>query len=139
MNEENAAGLEPQFLAAERLAEVDALSRSLRQMLADMIADLKDGGPTTVAETLKKLNELQAAHLKVLAAEDAFHAKTGQDPDEDATDYDAVRFDVGCRLDRLRKSLLADGLPCDADTRATCNAALSVRFLGDAASDRSEG
>lgn len=139
MNEENDAGSSPALLAAERLAEVDALSRNLRQVLAEMIADLRSGGSTTVADTLKKLNEVQAAHLKVLAAEDVFHARIGTDPDAEAIDHDAVRDQIGRQLDRLRESLLAEGFPCDLGTRSTCNAALPLRFLGDATSDATEG
>lgn len=137
MNEENEKGLSPAFLAAERLAEIDALSRSLRQILADMIADIEVGGQTTVAETIKKLNELQAAHLKVLAAEDTFHAKIGTDPDAVAIDYDSVRLELGRRLDRLRASLLAEAVSRDADAGAVGDIALSLRLLGDAASNSS--
>ncbi len=138
MNEKNDEALNASDLAAERLAEIDGLSRSIRQLLEQMIAAFENGDNVSTKEVLNKLSELQAAHLKVLAAEDTFHAKIGTDPDAHAIDYDAVRVDVGCRLNRLRQSLLAEGFPCDADTRAACNAALSVRLLGDAASDRSE-
>lgn len=136
MNDTNEEGLSASDLAAERLAEVDGLSRSIRQLLEQMIAAFKNGENVSTKEVLNKLSELQAAHLKVISAEDTFHAKTGTDPDADATDYAAVAIDVGCRLDRIRKSLVAEGFPCDADTRAACNAALSIRLLGDAASDR---
>ncbi|MCK0094209.1 hypothetical protein MWU60_01395 [Yoonia sp. F2084L] len=135
MNEQKDAGLSPEFLAAERLAEVDLLSRDIRKLLEQMIAAFKADEDVALKDVLTKLNQLHAAHLQVVTAEERFHAKLGSDPDEDAIDYDAVRFDVGCRLNRLRQSLLADGFPCDADTRAACNAALSVRLLGDAASD----
>ena len=139
MNEEDDAGLSPKFLAAERLAEVDLLSREIRQLLQQMIAAFKMGEDVPLKEILNKLNQLHAAHLQVVAAEERFHAKLGDDPDEDAIDYDAIRFDVGCQLDRLRQALMAEGFPCDADTRATCNAALPVRLLGDAPSDTPEG
>lgn len=137
MKEQDDHGFSPVFLAAERLAEVDALSRSIRQLLEDKIAEFKAGGEVPIAEITKKLNELQAAHLKVLAAEDAFHAKIGKNPDDEAIDFDAVRVDVGCLLDRLRTSLLAEEVPCDAITPATGDAPVSVRVLGDAASDTS--
>lgn len=138
MNKTNDEGLSASDLAAERLAEVDRLSRDIRQLLESMVAAVKAGEDVEIKTVLNKLNQLHAAHLQVLTAEDRFHAKIGEDPDADAIDYDEVRVDVGCRLDRIRQSLLAEGFPCDADTRAACNAALSVRLLGDAASDRSE-
>jgi hypothetical protein len=139
MNEQNDVGLSPEFLAAERLAEVDLLSREIRKILKQMITAFEADEDVSPKDVLIKLNQLHAAHLQVLSAEDRFHAKLGDDPDEDAIDYDAIRLEVGCRLDRLRKSLLADGFPCDAVTRATCNTALSVRLLGDATSDGADG
>ena len=135
MNEQNDAGHSPEFLATERLAEVDLLSREIRKSLEQMIAAFKADEDLPLKEILSKLNQLHAAHLQVVTAEERFHAKLGTDPDENAIDYDAIRLDVGCRLDRLRESLMAEGFPCDADTRAACNAALSVRLLGDAAPD----
>ena len=138
MNEENDVGPDGPDLAAARVAEIDRLSREIRGRLEEMAADLKEVTSTDLKAICTKLDLLHAAHLKVLAAEDAFHAKLGTDPDADAIDYDEVRDQVGCRLDRLRESLLAEGFPCDADTRAACNAALSVRLLGNAASDRTE-
>ncbi|MEL6684656.1 MAG: hypothetical protein AAFN63_03310 [Pseudomonadota bacterium] len=136
MNKTNDERLSASDLAAERLAEVDRLSRDIRQLLESMVAAVKAGEDVEIKTVLNKLNQLHAAHLQVLTAEDRFHAKIGEDPDADAIDYDEVRVEVGCRLDRIRQSLLAEGFPCDADTRAACNAALSVRLLGDAASNR---
>lgn len=138
MNEPNEVGPRGPDAAADRVAEIDNLSREIRARLEEMAADLKEVSAPGLKAICAKLDLLHAAHLKVLAAEDAFHAKLGTDPDADAIDYDAVRSQVGCRLDRLRQSLLAKGFPCDADTRATCHLALSVRLLGDAASDRTE-
>ena len=136
MNEQSDAGLDGPEAAADRVAEIDRLSREIRTRLEEMTAGLDEGSASNVKAITNKLDLLHAAHLKVLAAEDAFHAKLGTDPDADAIDYDAIRVDVGCRLDRLRESLMAEGFPCDADTRAACHLALSVRLLGDAASDR---
>ena len=125
-------------LAAERLAEIDNLSGQIREGLKAMIANVDETSTEMPKVILDKLNLLHAAHLRVVVAEDKFHDALGEDPDADAIDYDAIRSEVGCRLDRIRQSLLAEGFPCDADTRAACNAALSVRLLGDAAPDRSE-
>jgi len=124
--------------AAERLAEVEKLSRDIRARLEEMTAGLVEGSASNLKAITNKLDLLHAAHLKVLAAEDAFHAKLGTDPDADAIDYDAIRTEIGCRLNRLRESLVAEGFPCDADTRSACHFALSFRLLGDAAPDRTK-
>ena len=124
--------------AGNRVAEIDRLTADIRARLEEMVADLKEVTGPNLKAINAKLDLLHAAHFKVLAAEDAFHAKLGTDPDADAVDYDAVRDQVGCRLDRIRQSLLAEGFPCDADTSAACNAALSVRLLGNAAANRAK-
>jgi hypothetical protein len=139
MNDMNEAGGRPRDLAGEQLAKIDRLSRSIGDTLEEMIADI-DAIPGKLPKAiLDKLNILHAAHLQVVKAEGAFHDKIGKDPDEDAVDYDAIRSEVGCRLDRLRDSLKAEGIPCDADAHATCDTALSVRLLGTAASDPTAG
>lgn len=138
MNDKNDEGLNASDLAAERLAEIDRLTRSIRVLLEQMIAAFENGDNVSVKEVLNKLSELQAAHLKVITAEDTFHAKTGTDPDADAIDYDEIRCEVGCRLDRLRQSLLAEAVSGDVDTGTIGDIALSVRFLGDAAPDRTK-
>ncbi|EBA11377.1 hypothetical protein [Roseobacter sp. CCS2] len=138
MNEENDDGLSPEFLAAERLAEVDVLSRDIRKLLEQMTAAFKAGEDVALKDVLSKLNQLHAAHLQVVTAEERFHAKLGTDPDEDAIDYDAVRHDVGCRLDRLRESLLAEAISGDVNTGTVGDIALSLRLLGDAPSDRTK-
>ena len=138
MENENKDGVDAPDLAASRLAEIEHLSRRISDRLSEMIDDLTDGSDAPVKQIAIKLEQLHAAHLRVLTAEEAFHAKIGKYADDaDAIDYDAVRIDVGCRLDRIRESLLADGVPCDPATRAACNAALSLRLLGDAASETS--
>ncbi len=135
MNEKTDEEVDASDLAAERLAEIDKLSRRISARLSEMIDDLTDGTDPTAKEIASKLDQLHAAHLKVLTAEDAFHAKIGKDPDEGAVDYDAVRIEVGSRLNRLRDSLVTESVPRDAVTRPDGNAALPVRLLGDAASD----
>lgn len=129
---------EASVLAADRLAEIDALSRSIRKNLENMRAKLDCSSGPTPKDLQNKLNELHAAHLKVLAAEDMFHEKIGKHRNTDTIDYDVIRVEIGGMLDRLRESLVAEGFPCDAQTRANCNAALPVRLLGDAASDAAE-
>jgi hypothetical protein len=96
--------------AADRLAEITHLSEGIRRTLSEM-ADALDQRPgATPKDVLNKLNELHAVHLKVLAAEDAFHAKLGKTADHDAIDFDAIRAEIGGQLDRIRASLVASGI-----------------------------
>lgn len=116
MKKRNDGGAGAPELAAARLAEIDALSRHIRKNLSDMLAEVDGGHSPNLKELQNKLNELHAAHLKVLAAEDAFHARLGKTTDENAVDFDAVRTEIGRRLDRLRESRAAGGFSGDADT-----------------------
>lgn len=97
-------------LAAARLAEIRALTEDIRQTLTDMRMVLREPGGPKPKDLLTKLNELHAAHLKVLAAEDTFYAKIGKTGHEEPLDLEAIRADIGRRLDRIRESLVAAGL-----------------------------
>jgi len=106
-------------LAAERLAEVERLSRDVRRALEDM-RDLARNTPDMKPKVLAdKLDQVHAAHLRVLRAEDAFREKIGTDSDAEAIDHDAIRADIGRQLDRLRESLAAEGIPREADGGST--------------------
>ena len=96
--------------AADRLAEIKRLSERIRRTLSDMADALDQKTGPTPKDVLTKLNELHAVHLKVLTAEDAFHAKLGKTSDDDAIDFEAIRTDIGGQLDRIRDSLVASGV-----------------------------
>ena len=138
MKERIEGGPDGPDLAADRVAEINRLSREIRERLAEMVEDLRTAKPADLKAICSKLDHVHAAHLKVVAAEDAFHAKLGTDPDADAIDYDEIRDEIGCRLDRLRQSIVAEAVSGTADAGAAGDTALSLRFLGDAASDRTK-
>ncbi|MDP5359577.1 MAG: hypothetical protein NWR52_05430 [Paracoccaceae bacterium] len=110
MNDEDEMLHDPVQSAAARLIEIAALTEDIRLTLTEMRKALRDPGGPKPKDLLTKLNELHAAHLKVLAAEEAFNAKTGRTADDDAPDLDAIRADIGRQLDRIRASLGAAGL-----------------------------
>ncbi len=93
--------------AADRLAEITQLSEGIRRTLSQMTDALDQHTGPTPKDILNKLNELHAVHLKVLAAEDAFHAKIGKTKDDDAVDFDIIRVDIGRQLDRIRDAIVA--------------------------------
>ena len=68
------------------------------------------GGKTDAAKlTLMKLSDLQRAYLGVKEAERAFNDKTGNLNNGDI-DFDALRDEIGGRLDRLRAARGANSL-----------------------------
>lgn len=114
MTEQNTDAPGSAASAAVRLAEIDHLSESIRQVLRQMSDALDDQSGPFPTEILTTLNQLHAAHLKVLTAEDAFHAKLGKTADDDAIDFEAIRADIGGQLDRIRDSLLTSGISSKA-------------------------
>jgi hypothetical protein len=94
--------------AAARVAEIAELYLSVRNLLRQMIAEIETATATLPKAIVTKLSDLQSAHLKVLAAEEAFHAQQQASQPDAAIDYDALRDDIGGQLDRIRAALDAD-------------------------------
>lgn len=101
--------------AAIRLAEMERLYQDIRDTLVAMKDRLGKPDGASTKEVLTMVNELNAAHLKLVNAEDAFHAKIGTNPDIDAIDFDAIRVEIGGQLDRIRASLAASGISIGTD------------------------
>lgn len=139
MNTPIDAGPDGLETAASRVVEIDRLSRALRDRLSKMTTDVEDVTSANLNALTNKLDLLHAAHLRVVVAEDKFHDKTGTDQDADAIDYDAIRIEIGRQLNRIRDSFIAGDLSGVADAAAIADVALSLRILGDAAPDCSEG
>ncbi|PXW67827.1 hypothetical protein C7964_105177 [Loktanella sp. PT4BL] len=115
MNTPDKTGLDGLESASDRVVEIDAVSRYVRERLREMADDLKKVTYGNLNDINKQLDLLHASHLRVVIAEDKFHDKIGTDPDADAIDYDAIRDDIGRQLDRLRDALIAEGVLGDAD------------------------
>ncbi|SFS07935.1 hypothetical protein SAMN05444714_0976 [Yoonia litorea] len=91
-----------------RLAEINKLFHAIRQTLEEMLEQLRAGEGTKPADVLKKIGELQTAHIKVLEQEKAYHDSLGQKDGPEALDFDAIRAEIGRRLDRIRAVQDAD-------------------------------
>lgn len=110
MTNEHDAGRDPRSLANARLAEIEKLFADIRSIIEVMMDELGEPRTDTPAKIIKKMDELTKAHLTVLNAEDAFHAKFGYSDDADKIDYDAIRADIGRQLDRIRDSHRTEGV-----------------------------
>ncbi|MDX8349650.1 hypothetical protein SLH49_16825 [Cognatiyoonia sp. IB215446] len=91
--------------AQTRIGELADLFRSLRTTVRLAIAQMGSPDAQTPKATLSKLNELQSVHFKLLEAEEAFYARQEKGDDTADIDFDAIRAEIGCQLDRLRKAL----------------------------------
>jgi hypothetical protein len=100
--------------ARDRVAEITRLFRRIRALLDHSLRisdDLRDDTPKAL---LQRMDQLIAAHLRVLAAEEAFLA-TQHSLNPDDSSLDSIRHDLGRRLDRLRASFAAKGISEHAD------------------------
>ncbi len=110
MNALNDVGRDPPTLAADRLSEIETLFEMIRKALQQAVAEIGEPTAEMPKAIKKRLDDLIEAHLKILSAEDAFHAKIEKIEDGEAVDYDAIRAEIGRQLDRIRESLGAEGV-----------------------------
>ena len=95
---------EAEFLDPEhRIKELKLLFRSVTSGISQHIEALKGQlTPTDAKELRAEISMLEAAHLTLAKAEEAFHEKT-KDTDADiGPDYDEIRDQIGRALDRIR-------------------------------------
>ncbi|WP_245882681.1 hypothetical protein [Yoonia sediminilitoris] len=102
--------------AADRVAEVTRLFESVRHRLDQMIQEIGATDESTPKSIVSKLNELQAAHLRLLVAEDAFYDQNRSDTEEETVDFRTIRAEIGRKLDRLRDTLATGGISGEADS-----------------------
>ncbi|SEQ16745.1 hypothetical protein SAMN05428995_10392 [Loktanella sp. DSM 29012] len=100
--------------ALSRQHEIAGLYATLRAAILKEIKTLgaSDGAPPKLL--IGKIGELSAAHLILLKAEEAFREKYAQD-DATILDYDTLRVEIGCALDRIRASLATEGVSDGAE------------------------
>ena len=81
------------------------LLSSVRSTLADLLLDVQTGGFGAVKDLVGKQSELEQALRRAMDTEQKFNdwqAKQRGELGPDEIDFDALRRDIGCRLDRLR-------------------------------------
>lgn len=115
MKEMNEAGAHCRGDAAARVAEISGLFVSIRQLISLMIDSIGAPDAQTPKTMITKLSELQSAHLKVLAAEEAFHAQQDAIGGAETIDIDAIRADIRGQLDRIRAAQAAGELSGGAE------------------------
>lgn len=100
--------------AAARVTEITTLFARIRALLDHSLQITDDLSVDTPRTLITRMDQLIAAHLKVLSAEEAFNAAQTANPG-DITDLDSLRDELGRRLDRLRASLGAEGVSDQPD------------------------
>ncbi|MBQ2263492.1 MAG: hypothetical protein II336_19280 [Loktanella sp.] len=100
--------------AHDRVAEITHLFGRIRALLDHSLRAADDLSEETPRAVITRMDQLIAAHLKVLTAEEAFNVAQSTDPAHLA-DLDAIRDELGRKLDRLRDTAAAAGLPDQPD------------------------
>lgn len=108
------------------VAELKRVFRRIHAVLESMLAVAPGIDSSTPAAVVAKLSELQTAHRRIVAAEEAFYAQNPPIVSDAELDLSALRAEIGSQLDRLRAAILADKLPFEIDPCAACRAAISV-------------
>lgn len=94
--------------ATARVAELRKLYHRTKATFDQMLDALGTAGEGTPKAVLAKMSELESVHLKLLHAEEAFHAKQKESDRTDQIDFGAIRSEIGSALDRIRKALAAE-------------------------------
>jgi hypothetical protein len=94
----------PRATAEAQYQDAVALLGAVRKTVTTLLLDLQSGTGGDLTETVKKQRELETALGRVFDAEQKYYEwyrkHGGYDPAD--IDYDAIRDQIGCRLDRIR-------------------------------------
>ena len=96
----------PLAAAQARVDEIRLLFQRIRALLDHSLRIAEDLSDDTPRALITRMDQLIAAHLKVLTAEEAFYAAQSATA-SDTIDYARLRLELGRKLDRLRASLPA--------------------------------
>ena len=101
--------------ARERVTDIAKLFAEIRECIVVWRAEARAATKTEMQTIFSKLGELQSMHVRLLHAEEAFNEKFNRSADADTVDYDTIRHDLGCALDRIRAALDAEKLSGQPD------------------------
>lgn len=97
-------------MARARLDEVVEVYDSAAKVLYGLIVAAEAGDADAPKKVAAQLSVLQDLFARVRKAEEAFQEKFGEGIQDDEIDLDAVRDEIGRRLDRIRDCSAATGV-----------------------------
>lgn len=94
--------------ASQKLAEMEAVYASARKMVGDLIRSIESGGEG-LKDLTSSLATLHKIFVAVTEAEEKFNDRFGSIERPGDIDFDAIKDEVGRRLDRLRDAAGPEG------------------------------
>ncbi len=89
--------------AQRRVQQASALFASIVETLTQMLEEVRAGNTAMAKRLPGKQAELETALTRCSNLERDFNEKHASGADAADIDFDAVRRDIGCRLDRIRE------------------------------------
>lgn len=97
-------------LERRKLDEVIEMFDSVTETLAELVQDMQSGKTVPAKQVRAHMADLQSAYFSIKKAEEAFHDKTGNVQRDGDIDFEAVRDEIGRKLDKLRAARDAEGI-----------------------------
>ena len=97
-------------LERRKLDEVIEMFDSVTETLAELVHDMQSGKPVPPRQIRAQIADLQSAYFSIKKAEEAFHDKTGNVQREGDIAFEAIRTEIGRRLDKPRAARDAERL-----------------------------
>ncbi len=88
--------------AEKRVESARALFQSITETLGVLLDEVRKGDGRRLRALPLKQAELETAHVRCGELERRFNEKYGNTADDGELDLDAIRHEIGCRLNRLR-------------------------------------
>lgn len=110
----------------DELNEARRMFDSISEVLGMMLEQIRDGDLTDVKKLYQKQSELQTAALRCHTLKEQFRDKYDKGPREGEFDLEQARFDIGCKLARLRSCGGAGALSCELERERAGGVAVSV-------------
>ncbi|SLN59666.1 hypothetical protein [Pseudooctadecabacter jejudonensis] len=104
-----------QKLAAERIEEARQLQRNINRTLKAVLDLVESGDLGEIDKLPKQMAQLNNVFAETRKKEAEFNGQFGTGLADGDIDFDAVRYQIGCRLRRIRKCCRSQGVPQKPD------------------------
>lgn len=97
------------------LEQVRALFDHISAAIYVALDDIQNGDLTAAKTIVANQQLLHKTAVQILTLKEQFNAKHAEDIGDGELDLEQARFDIGCKLARLRSCGAAGGLSCELE------------------------